>query len=209
MNFEVQDWGLIDYTEAWDKQKELVKAVQSGEQGSTLVLCSHPLVITMGRNSSYDNLVLPRNEYDKRNISVIDIDRGGDVTLHNENQLVGYPIFNLNEFKTDLHWFLREIEQAIINTVAELGIPSSRVDGLTGVWIENQRKICAIGLHCSRWVTSHGFALNVNNNIKDFDYIIPCGIDDKEVTSISQEIGTDVDITKVKNIVVEKFSALF
>ncbi|MFA7327595.1 MAG: lipoyl(octanoyl) transferase LipB [Candidatus Kapaibacterium sp.] len=209
MNFEVQDWGLIDFQEAWDRQKELVTAIQKGEQRSTLVLCSHPLVITMGRNSSYDNLVLPREEYDNRNIKVIDINRGGDVTLHNENQLVGYPIFNLNDFKPDLHWFLREIEEAIIKTVADVGIDSSRVDGLTGVWIENQRKICAIGLHCSRWVTSHGFALNVCNNVKDFDYIVPCGIDDKEVTSIKNEIGTDVDMNNIKNIVIEKFSELF
>lgn len=209
MNFEIQDWGLIDFQEAWNKQKELVTAIQQGEKKSTLVLCSHPLVITMGRNSSYDNLVLPREEYENRNINVIDINRGGDVTLHNKNQLVGYPIFNLNDFKPDLHWFLREIEEAIINTVGELGIASSRVDDLTGVWIENQRKICAIGLHCSRWVTSHGFALNVCNNVKDFDYIVPCGIDDKEVTSIRDEIGTDVDMNIVKNIVVEKFSELF
>lgn len=209
MNFDVQDWGLIDFQLAWDKQNELVSKIQKGEHKSTLVLCSHPLVITMGRNSSYDNLVLPRQEYDKRNIKVIDINRGGDVTLHNEYQLVGYPIFNLNEFKPDLHWFLREIEEVIINTIAELGISSSRVEGLTGVWIEEQRKICAIGLHCSRWVTSHGFALNVSNNVKDFDYIVPCGIDDKEVTSIKDEIGTDVDITKVKNIVIDKFAQLF
>lgn len=209
MNFDVQDWGLIDFQLAWDKQNELVSKIQKGEHKSTLVLCSHPLVITMGRNSSYDNLVLPRQEYDKRNIKVIDINRGGDVTLHNEYQLVGYPIFNLNEFKPDLHWFLREIEEVIINTIAELGISSSRVEGLTGVWIEEQRKICAIGLHCSRWVTSHGFALNVSNNVKDFDYIVPCGIDDKEVTSIKDEIGTDVDISKVKNIVIDKFAQLF
>ncbi|TNE35994.1 lipoyl(octanoyl) transferase LipB [bacterium] len=209
MNFDVQDWGLIDFQLAWDKQNELVSKIQKGEHKSTLVLCSHPLVITMGRNSNYDNLVLPRQEYDKRNIKVIDINRGGDVTLHNEYQLVGYPIFNLNEFKPDLHWFLREIEEVIINTIAELGISSSRVEGLTGVWIEEQRKICAIGLHCSRWVTSHGFALNVSNNVKDFDYIVPCGIDDKEVTSIKDEIGTDVDISKVKNIVIDKFAQLF
>lgn len=209
MNFDVQDWGLIDFQLAWDKQNELVSKIQKGEHKSTLVLCSHPLVITMGRNSSYDNLVLPRQEYDKRDIKVIDINRGGDVTLHNEYQLVGYPIFNLNEFKPDLHWFLREIEEVIINTIAELGISSSRVEGLTGVWVEEQRKICAIGLHCSRWVTSHGFALNVSNNVKDFDYIVPCGIDDKEVTSIKDEIGTDVDITKVKNIVIDKFAQLF
>lgn len=209
MNFDIEDWGLIDYQTAWDKQNELVDAIKKGERRSTLVLCSHPLVITMGRNSSYDNLVLPRDEYKKRGIEVIDINRGGDVTMHNEGQLVGYPIFDLRNFKQDLHWFLREIEQAIINTVAEYGMESDRVEGLTGVWLEQARKVCAIGLHCSRWVTSHGFALNVCNNVKDFDYIVPCGIDDKEVTSIENEIGTEVDMDKVKETVVAEFGKLF
>ena len=209
MNFDIEDWGLIDYQTAWDKQNELVDAIKKGERRSTLVLCSHPLVITMGRNSSYDNLVLPRDEYDNRGIEVIDINRGGDVTLHNEGQLVGYPIFDLRDFKQDLHWFLRQIEQAIINTVSEFGMESDRVDGLTGVWLEQARKVCAIGLHCSRWVTSHGFALNVCNNVKDFDYIVPCGIDDKEVTSIENEIGTVVDMDKVKETVVAEFGKLF
>lgn len=209
MNFDIEDWGLIDYQTAWDKQNELVDAIKKGERRSTLVLCSHPLVITMGRNSSYDNLVLPRDEYDNRGIEVIDINRGGDVTMHNEGQLVGYPIFDLRDFKQDLHWFLRQIEQAIINTVSEFGIESDRVDGLTGVWLEQARKVCAIGLHCSRWVTSHGFALNVCNNVKDFDYIVPCGIDDKEVTSIENEIGTVVDMDKVKETVVAEFGKLF
>lgn len=209
MNFDIEDWGLIDYQMAWDKQNELVDAIKQGERRSTLVLCSHPLVITMGRNSSYDNLVLPRDEYDKRGIEVIDINRGGDVTMHNEGQLVGYPIFDLRDFKQDLHWFLRQIEQAIINTVSEFGMESDRVDGLTGVWLEQERKVCAIGLHCSRWVTSHGFALNVCNNVKDFDYIVPCGIDDKEVTSIENEIGTVVDMDKVKETVVAEFGKLF
>jgi len=209
MNFDIEDWGLIDYQTAWDKQNELVDAIKKGERRSTLVLCSHPLVITMGRNSSYDNLVLPRDDYEKRGIKVIDINRGGDVTMHNEGQLVGYPIFDLRDFKQDLHWFLREIEQAIINTVAEFGMESDRVEGLTGVWLEQARKVCAIGLHCSRWVTSHGFALNVCNNVKDFDYIVPCGIDDKEVTSIENEIGTVVDMDKVKETVVAEFGKLF
>ena len=140
---------------------------------------------------------------------MIDINRGGDVTMHNEGQLVGYPIFDLRDFKQDLHWFLRQIEQAIINTVSKFGMESDRVDGLTGVWLEQARKVCAIGLHCSRWVTSHGFALNVCNNVKDFDYIVPCGIDDKEVTSIENEIGTVVDMDKVKETVVAEFGKLF
>jgi len=207
--FRIVDWGLIDYKTGWDKQKELVKKIQNGEEKSTLVFCEHPSVITMGKNGTYDNLKLSREDLNKKNIEVVDINRGGDVTLHNPKQLVGYPIFDLKEFKQDLHWFLREIEQSIIDTLEEYDIESSRVDGLTGVWIDNMRKACAIGMHCSRWVTSHGFALNVNNDISEFNYIVPCGIEDKEVTSISKELGTEVDFDKLKDIVLRKFENNF
>ena len=115
----------------------------------------------------------------------------------------------MNNFKTDLHWFLREIEQVIIDTIAEFGIDSGRMDKLTGVWIDEKRKICAMGLHCSRWVTSHGFALNVTNDLREFDYIIPCGITDKLVTSIEQETGTDVDMDTVKKLIFENFMEHF
>lgn len=206
---EIQNWGLIDYQVAWEKQKQLVEEIQKGRNKNVFVLCEHPTVITIGKNGTVDNLLLSDKEFEEKNVKVIWNNRGGDVTMHNPGQLVGYPIFNLSCYKEDLHWFLREIEERIIETVAEFGIASSRVEGLTGVWIENQRKICAIGMHCSRWVTSHGFALNVANDLGEFGYIVPCGIDDKEVTSISKETGTQVDIGLVRDTVITKFSKKF
>jgi lipoyl(octanoyl) transferase len=206
---ELQDWGNIDYAEAWARQREIVKQVQSEENKNVLVLCEHPSVITIGRAGSDDNVIPKEDFLDKLGINVIHNDRGGDVTLHNPGQLVGYPIFNLNNFKTDLHWFLREIEQVIIDTIAEFNIDGGRMDKLTGVWIEEKRKICAMGLHCSRWVTSHGFALNVKNDLREFDYIVPCGITDKQVTSIEQETGTDVDMEIIKKLIFENFITHF
>jgi len=206
---EIQNWGLIDYQVAWEKQKQLVEEIQKGRNKNVFVLCEHPTVITIGKNGTVDNLLLSDKEFEEKNVKVIWNNRGGDVTMHNPGQLVGYPIFNLSSYKEDLHWFLREIEERIIETVAEFGIESSRVEGLTGVWIENNRKICAIGMHCSRWVTSHGFALNVANDLSEFDYIVPCGIEDKEVTSISKETGTLVDIELVRETVITKFSKNF
>ena len=196
---EIQNWGLIDYNEAWAKQKEIVEDIQKNRDKSVLVFCEHPSVITVGKSGSENNVLGNSEFFNHLGIKVIHNDRGGDVTLHNPGQLVGYPIFNLEDFKTDLHWFLREIEDSIIELLKKFSIESHTIEGLTGVWIENQRKICAMGLHCSRWVTSHGFALNINNNLKEFNYIIPCGISDKQVTSISKEIGTDIDINLVRN----------
>jgi len=206
---EVQDWGLIDYNEAWDRQKELVQDIQSKRDRSVLVLCQHPTVITIGRAGRDNNIVVSSEFLKSVGISVIENDRGGDVTLHNPGQLVGYPIFNLSSYKEDLHWFLREVEECIIELISHQGIKGGRLEGLTGVWIEGQRKICAIGMHCARWVTSHGFALNVNNDLEEFKYIIPCGINDKTVTSIYKEIGTDIDIEDIKRKCAEVFADRF
>ncbi|MBI5324586.1 MAG: lipoyl(octanoyl) transferase LipB [Ignavibacteriae bacterium] len=201
----VEDWGLIDYKEAWDKQKVYADEVYNRKRVSTLIFCEHPSVITIGKTGSQSNII-PKPDFLKQmGIDVFEIDRGGDVTLHNPGQLVGYPIFNLVEYKQDLHWFLREIEQCIIELLHKYDINGGRVEGLTGVWIDGFRKICAMGLHCSRWVTSHGFALNVINNLKEFDLIVPCGIKDKDVTSIEKELGTRVEMEAVK----EKCSKIF
>jgi len=191
---EIEHWGLIGYDEAWKRQKELQAEVQSGRR-STLVLCEHPSVITIGRNGGTHNVLTGAAQ---RGIPVVPVNRGGDVTLHNPGQLVGYPIFRLTDFREDLHWFLREIESCIIETIAAFGIGGGRVEGLTGVWIESERKICAIGIHCSRWVTSHGFALNVDNDLGEFSTIIPCGITDKDVTSMSRERGSRVTLAEVQ-----------
>ncbi|MFN8361430.1 MAG: lipoyl(octanoyl) transferase LipB [Candidatus Kapaibacterium sp.] len=205
----IQEWGILDFTEAWERQRVLAAEVLRGERPSTLVLCQHPSVITIGRNGTDANIVATPQELAQKNISVIPINRGGDVTLHNIGQLVGYPIFKLTDFREDLHWFLREIESCIIETIAEFGLSGGRVEQATGVWIGGERKVCAIGIHCSRWVTSHGFALNVCNDMSEFELIIPCGIVDKGVTSISLEANADTSITSVQEVCKRVFAEHF
>ncbi|MFH1049894.1 MAG: lipoyl(octanoyl) transferase LipB [bacterium] len=206
---EIREWGLIEYNEAWQKQREIVEEIRSDRKKNVFVMCQHPSVITIGRNGTEDNIVINPDFLEKQGISVVKNDRGGDVTLHNPGQLVGYPIFNLENYKKDLHWFLREIENSIIELLSGYGIKADVLKGLTGVWINGKRKICAMGLHCSDWITSHGFALNVNNNLEEFNYIIPCGIRDKEVTSIAKEIGMDIDFNLVENKCKEVFENRF
>jgi lipoyl(octanoyl) transferase len=206
---EIQDWGLIDYLEAWERQKQIASDIIKNRNRNVFVVCEHPTVITVGRAGKQENILLPTKFLESKGIKVVYNDRGGDVTLHNPGQLVGYPIFNLYDYKTDLHWFLREIENAIIELLASFNIMGERVEGLTGVWIERERKICAIGLHCSQWVTSHGFALNVCNNLDEFNYIVPCGIQNKGITSISKELGTEIDVSLVKQKCIEVFEKRF
>jgi lipoyl(octanoyl) transferase len=206
---EVRDWGLIEYNEAWAKQKQIVEEIRADRKQNVFVMCQHPSVITIGRNGTEDNIVINPEFLEKQGISVVKNDRGGDVTLHNPGQLVGYPIFNLENYKKDLHWFLREIENSVIELLSAYGIKADILKGLTGVWIDGKRKICAMGLHCSDWITSHGFALNVNNNLEEFNYIIPCGIRGKGVTSIKKEIGTDIDFNLVKSKCKEVFENRF
>lgn len=200
---EIQDWGHIEYYAAWDRQKELAEDIKLKRDRSVFVVCSHPSVITIGKSGTEDNILMNPAALEKYGVQVATIDRGGDVTLHNPGQLVGYFIFNLEDYKTDLHWFLREIEESIIELVARFGIKAHRMEGLTGAWVENKRKICAIGMHCSRWVTTHGFALNVNNNLSEFTYIVPCGIKNKEITSIEKESGTAIAFDSVKEQCIE------
>lgn len=211
MSIEIIDWGLTDYQEAWDRQKALVEELKKSRRPGYLVFCEHPTVITLGKNGSSDNIKLAENELESKDVKVIPNNRGGDVTLHNPGQIVGYPIINLSAYKEDLHWFLRTIEYSLIDSLKELGIDSGLYEGFTGVWIQKERKIAAIGLNCSRWITSHGFALNAINDISEFDYIVPCGIEDKKVTSIEAEWnnlgknGTSLDTQSVKSLIAEKF----
>lgn len=194
----IEDWSLIPFREAWTRQEQYVREIQQGIRSSTLIFCEHPTVLTIGREGGEHHVTVNPDVLAMQGIEVIPINRGGDITAHNPGQLIGYPLFNLSEFREDLHWFLRSIEDITIRVLEEYGISSGRVDGKTGVWIENERKICAIGLHCSRWVTSHGFALNVNNDLSIFETIIPCGISDKEVTSLSIEVGNMIDMEDLK-----------
>lgn len=210
--FEFQDWSLIAYLESSEKQKNIAQNMLSNRESfnnSIFVLCEHPSVITIGKSGSLDNILFDEKTLNSKNIEVSYTNRGGDVTLHNPKQLVGYPIFDLTYYKTDLHWFLREIEECIIEVIADYGLIGGRVDGLTGVWLENERKICAIGLHCSRWITSHGFALNVNNDLSEFENIIPCGIKEKQVTSLEKELNHSIDMSELKTKTLEVFKKHF
>jgi lipoyl(octanoyl) transferase len=155
-------------------------------------------VITLGRTTQDGSLLLSRELLAEQGIDVVEINRGGEATVHNPGQLVGYPIFNLTRSRQDLHWFLRLLEQAVIDTLSECGVEAQRVDGLTGVWIGESRKICAIGIHCSRWVTSHGFALNVSNDLDLFNAIVPCGIRERGVTSLVREIDVVPSMQELK-----------
>lgn len=205
----IEDWSLIPFREAWDRQETYVKEIQQGHRPSTLILCEHPAVLTIGKEGGEHHLKVDPKLLSNLNIEVIPINRGGDITAHNPGQLIGYPLFHLTHFKEDLHWFLRGIEDVIIQVLDEYGIASERVEGKTGVWIQSDRKICAIGLHCSRWVTSHGFALNVNNELSIFDLIVPCGIPDKAVTSLSQELNTTIDMDDLKEKCLKAFISYF
>ena len=222
----VKNLGLIDYQEAWDYQEELFNEVVStklsnrdkpeSEQVETpnyLLFCEHPHVYTLGKSGKKENLLLDEEGLEEKDARYYKINRGGDITYHGPGQLVCYPILDLDNFFEDIHKYLRLLEQAVIDTLAEYGIKAGRIDGLTGVWLDfdntaagNPRKICAMGVRSSRWVTMHGLALNVNTNLEYFGNIIPCGIDDKAVTSMEKELGQPLEMNEVigrlqKNIV--------
>ena len=202
------DLDTIDYKEAWDLQKSIFELRYQQKVDDVFLLLEHPHTYTLGKTADEKNLVGNEEYLNKNKISVYDIDRGGDITYHGPGQIVGYPILNLAHFKKDIHWYLRTLEELIINTLAQLGLKAQRNKGLTGVWINN-RKICAIGIKTSRWVTMHGFALNVNTNLDYFNLIVPCGISDKGVTSISHELGNTIEQNNVINILISQFQDIF
>jgi lipoyl(octanoyl) transferase len=192
----------------WDIQNRLHNELINGGETQYLILTEHHPVITIGKSGSTDNLLANPEWLKDQGIEVIENDRGGDITFHGPGQVVGYPILNLSEFKKDIHWYLRSIEEVIIKTLGEFGLTGTRQDTFTGVWIES-RKICAIGVKTSRWVTMHGFALNVQTNLDYFNMIIPCGINDKDVTSISEEVGNTIELNQVINSLTSNFEVIF
>jgi lipoyl(octanoyl) transferase len=220
-----KDLGLIDYKEGWDFQEKtfagiIAKKIENRtaeEQGLTenhLFFCEHPHVYTLGKSGKASHLLLDDAGLEAKEASFYPVNRGGDITYHGPGQLVGYPILDLENFFTDIHKYMRLLEEAIILTLADYSISAGRIAGLTGVWLDfdtlqNPRKICAMGVKSSRWVTMHGFALNVNPDLDYFGNIVPCGIDDKAVTSIKKELGDAVDIKivaeKLKNHLVNLF----
>ncbi|MCP5062171.1 MAG: lipoyl(octanoyl) transferase LipB, partial [Ignavibacteriae bacterium] len=181
------DLGLIEYERAWEIQKEFHKKRTLDEIDDVLFLCEHPHTYTLGKTAEMKNLLFDEQELHRKEITVFNIDRGGDITYHGHGQIVGYAILNLAIWKKDTHLYLRALEDVVIDTCKDYGIESERNNKYTGVWIED-RKICAIGIKVSRWITMHGFAFNVNTDLNLFDGIIPCGIQEKEVTTLSKEL---------------------
>jgi lipoate-protein ligase B len=200
--------GLIDYKEAWDLQRETHELRVKNEVPDILYLLEHPNTYTLGKTANHNNLIGSEEYISSNHISVYDIDRGGDITYHGPGQIVGYPIISLNEWEKDTHKYLRALEETIIRTCRAYGINGGREPRYTGVWVV-ERKIAAIGIKVSRWITMHGFAFNVNTDLSFFSGIIPCGIKDKEVTSIKREIKREVSINDVKAGLVENFVGLF
>jgi lipoate-protein ligase B len=207
-SFTYCDLGFIDYKEAWDLQKEVLNLRSSKKVQDILFLLEHPHTYTLGKTADKKNLVSTPNFLSSNKISVYEIDRGGDITYHGPGQIVGYPIIDLNEWEKDTHKFLRALEEVLINTCADYGIKAERNSKYTGVWINN-RKIAAIGIKISRWVTMHGFAFNVNTDLNLFKGIIPCGIPDKDVTSLQKELSRRIDISSVKKVITENFRKIF
>ena len=239
-----QDLGRIPYHKAWDYQFQILKQVIDNkltiknlestpsvsfqenlisEQKSYLLFCEHNHVYTLGKSGSVDHLLLNEEQLTAQNIEFFKINRGGDITYHGEGQITGYPIFDMECFFTDVHRYVRALEEVIIRTIAEYGLTGYRIKEYTGVWVEGntsfppsvssdkKRKICAIGVHLSRWVTMHGFAFNVNTDLNYYNNIVPCGIEDadKTVTSLSYELGRVIDVNEVKDKLKRHFKAVF
>lgn len=221
---KVVDWGSLSYSEAWDRQEEYFSQIiahkkenRSLEQpfptDNYLFLVEHPPVFTLGKSGKMEHLLLKEKELNAKGISFFKTNRGGDITFHGPGQIVGYPLLDLDNFFTDIHKYLRYLEEVIIKTLADYGIKSARSDGETGVWLDLDtpfaRKICAMGVRASRWVTMHGFAFNINTDLSYFDYIVPCGIRGKGVTSLAQELKKKVNEQEVKDKLLNHFTEIF
>jgi lipoate-protein ligase B len=200
----VQNIGRKSYKAVWDLQKEMQQRRIKGDIEDTLILVEHDPVYTLGKNANDDHLLQSRDQ----SVDVFNIERGGDITFHGPGQLVGYPILDLSNYKKSVSWYMRTLEQVLIDTLIEFKIIAQRNDGLTGVWVGDE-KIAALGVRISRWVTMHGFALNVNPNLSFYDGIIPCGIFDHGVTSMEQLLGETQNNDNVKNMVIKKFNKYF
>lgn len=219
--------GLTDYQQAWDYQEQLFSDVveqkvanrklpkeEQVETPNYLIFCTHPHVFTLGKSGDEGHLLLDKYGLDEKEAQFYKINRGGDITYHGPGQIVGYPILDLDNFFTDIHKYLRYLEEAVILTLTEYGIAAGRVEGLTGVWLDGHdpskaRKICALGVKSSRWVTMHGFAFNVAVNLDYFGYIVPCGITDKAVTSMDRELGYVPDLVEVEEKLKNHIGRLF
>jgi len=219
----LHELGSIDYKQCWDYQTRLFEAtvqqkIKNRKEPASykntenhLIFCEHPHVYTLGKSGSEDNLLLSKTYLTEKKIDYYPINRGGDITYHGPGQWVVYPIFDLDHFFTDIHKYLRYLEEAVIKTIAEYGILGYRIEEFTGVWVgeKNPRKICALGVKSSRWVTMHGIGFNVNTDLSYFDAIIPCGIKDKKVTSLEKELNRKIDFNEVKQKLKRHLSIIF
>jgi lipoyl(octanoyl) transferase len=223
------DLGLMEYGAAWELQKRVAAARKSGAIPDVLLLCEHPPVITLGRSGKISNLRVPEDMLRQMGVSFVESNRGGDITYHGPGQLVGYPILNLAEIRRDVGWYVRSLEEAMIRATAEFGIVSRRVAGRTGVWVDiadgsraddgrdltevmevkDEEKLGAIGVHLSRWVTSHGFAYNVSTDLRYFELIVPCGITGKRATSLEKLLGRRVEIAEVAPRIASHLGKMF
>ena len=221
---KVADWGSLSYEIAWQRQEDFFSEIIARKKENRKLECplstdnhfffvTHPPVFTIGKSGKMEHLLLNENELTDKNISFFRTNRGGDITFHGPGQIVGYPILDLDNFFTDIHKYLRCLEEVIIKTLFDFGINGARSDRETGVWLDLNtpfaRKICAMGVRASRWVTMHGFALNVNTDLSYFDYIVPCGIQGKGVTSLANELNEQVNEKEVKDKLIKHFTEVF
>lgn len=214
------DLGTMGYQKAWDLQEELLqenlrlKKEGSNETKHHLLLVEHPPVYTLGKSGKEEHVLISEEERQQRQIEFFRINRGGDITFHGPGQIVGYPILDLEKYYTDIGLYLRNLEEVIIRVMAEYGLEGTRSKGETGVWLDpeipgKERKICAMGVRCSRWITMHGFAFNVNTDLSYFNHIIPCGIQNKQVTSLEKELGHKMNFREVQDKLITKFAEVF
>ena len=206
--FNYSDLGKIDYKSAWDLQKEIFDLRLHNKTDDTLFLLEHLHTYTLGKVAEKENLISTNEQLKELGISVYEIDRGGDITYHGPGQIVGYPIIKLSDWKEDTHEYLRALEEVIIKTCSDYGLNTNRNPKYTGVWL-GEKKVAAIGIKVSRWITMHGFAFNVNTDLNYFGGIIPCGIRDKDVTSLQRELGKEIEINEVKEKLVKNFQNVF
>ena len=214
--FLIVDLGLITYTDAFTLQQRIVAARKAGAIEDVLLLCEHPHVITLGRSGKRENLLASENVLRQKGVEFHATNRGGDITYHGPGQIVGYPILNLANMKTDVHWYVRTLEEVMIRASADFGVTAFRIPGRTGIWVQAkgkggamEEKLAAIGVHISRWVTSHGFAYNVATDLRYFDLIVPCGISDRKATSLEKLLSRSVMLEEVKPRLVQHLAQLF